>query len=60
MAKLRHRNHIALVHAFPQATSITGESKDAMECLTEALAAYRRQGLDVESGTPSQFVSGQR
>jgi hypothetical protein len=59
MAKLRHRNHIALVDAFPQATSITGESKDAMECLTEALAVYRRQGLDVEPGTPLLFISCQ-
>jgi hypothetical protein len=59
MAKLRHRNHIALVYAFPQATSISGESKDAMECLTEALAAYRRQGLEVESGMLLLFISRQ-
>jgi hypothetical protein len=51
MAKLRHRNSIALDNAFPQATSIVGDSKDAMECLTEALAEYRHQGLDVEPGT---------
>lgn len=57
MAKLRHRNHVALIYAFPQATSISGESKDAMECLTEALAAYRRQGLDVEPGMLLLFIS---
>ena len=60
IAKLQHRNSIALDNAFPQAISIIRDSKDAMECLTKALAEYWCQGLDVEPSTSLWTIHYQR